>query len=116
LEARIGASRGTHLDGVGGRIVGEVGEGTRARISVAACIGHVASVDSLVGRARGRVIGRVGVWVVHVGLDARVTDIKRSYAITIEVVLEKTSLTSSRGHHTTTIVAHGNQIDSITVA
>jgi len=115
-ETGVGASRGTLLDGVGRGVVDQSGKRTGARISVAACIGHVASVDSLVCCVRSRVVSRIGVGVVNVGLDARVTEIVCFRTITIEVVLEQTGLSSKGGHHTTTIVSHGDQIDSITVA
>lgn len=109
------ASRSAELDGVGVIRISHVGQGQWSLVRPAAPVSHVSSIGVVVDRRRSSVETGVGVRIVTV-LLARVSHVIRSVAVTVEVVLEQTSLTRSRSHHGTAVVTRVDKVDGVTVA
>lgn len=109
------ASVSACLDGVGGVVVSQDGEcARRSSVGPAATVGHIAGVGVVVHRRCCRVKAGVGERIVT-SLESRVSEIVRAVAVAVEVICEQTGKTSGGGHHSTSIVAHVDQINSVAV-
>lgn len=109
------ASVSTCLNGVGGVVVSQDGEcARRSSVGPAATVGHVARVGVVVHRGGCRVEAGVRERIVT-SLESRVSEIVRAVAVAVEVICEQAGKTSGSGHHSTSIVAHVDQVNSVAV-
>jgi hypothetical protein len=94
-------------------------EGGVLVVAPASAVGHVASVDPLLGngvevRTAGINSGWVGVRVVTV-LGTGVTVVESDVVVAVEVVVEETRLTGGRVEHETVVVRGVDQVDGVAV-
>jgi len=114
-EAARHTRRCTQLDGVGAVLVHLCGErAQRSRVRPAAGICQIASVCVVVERRRGHVQGRVWEWIIAVLLSG-VAEVVGAVTITVKVIREQPSTASRGREHSTSIVAHVDQVDSVAV-
>lgn len=73
------------------------------------------SILIVVDRGSGTVESGIGKGIISVLLPG-VPKVVRAVTIAIEVVCEQPSTTSGRSHHTTSVMAHVHQVDSVAVA
>jgi len=116
LVALRHASVRAHLDGVGTVVISQDSKSASGTgVGPTATVGHVAGIGVVVDRRGCRV--EAGVWerIITI-LESRVSEVVRTVAVAVEVVREKTGDTSGSGHHSTSVVAHVDQIHSITIS